>query len=154
MHPQILENYKLAELMQILSTSKSGELWVVRFVPFLVNDFKKCNAVSLFKKNGIFRKKETLTNEEFNNILLELSSAGYEDLRMVRQKNEVILFFTFNDNDGVLNGIEGAIKKINASIHIQAGMSRIDIDRCCVVASKTWEEPNRPRGFYFIEDLT
>jgi hypothetical protein len=152
MRPKILQNYKNEDLSKMLSNSKSGELWIVRFVPFLWNDFNKCNAVSIYKKKGIF-KKETLTNEEYDEMLVGLSAAGYENLRMVKNINQVILFYTLNDSDGALKGIKSDIKTINKSIQVVAGVCDIDKDRCCIVKNKSWELNLRPKGFYTIEDL-
>jgi hypothetical protein len=152
MRPKILQNYKNEDLSKMLSNSNSGELWIVRFVPFLWNDFNKCNAVSIYKKNGIF-KKETLTNEEYDEMLVGLSAAGYENLRMVKNTNQVILFYTLNDGDGALKGIKSDIKNINKSVQVAAGLCDIDKDRCCIVKNKSWDSNLRPKGFYTIEDL-
>ncbi len=152
MRPKILKNYKNKELEVMLTNSKSGELWITRFVPLLWGDIDDGNAVSLYKKNGLFRK-ENLTVEEFNAVLNALNEAEFEEICLLNQNNSVLVFSKYKDHIGSINGIQQVIKKVSNEIKITCGVSYIDTDRCCIVANKSWDDANKPRGLYTLEDL-
>jgi hypothetical protein len=153
MRPKILKNYKNEELEVMLRNSKSGELWITKFIPLRWGDIEHSNAVSLYKKNGFFNK-ETLTVEEFNAIFNALNESGFEEICLLKQDKYVLVFSKYKDQIGSINGIQQVIKKVSNEIKIRCGISYIDTDRCCIVANKNWDDANKPRGLYTLEDLS
>jgi hypothetical protein len=112
MRPKILKNYQNEQLKDMLANSKSGELWVSRFIPLRWADIKQGNAVALYKKNGFFGK-ETLTVDEFNDVFNAINKAGFEEICLIKQDKYVLVFSKYRDKIGSINGLDKVIKDVS-----------------------------------------
>jgi hypothetical protein len=65
----------------------------------------------------------------------------------------VLVFSKYRDKIVSINGLDKVIKDVSNEIKISSGISYIDIDRCCIVAHKNWDDGNKPLGIYTIDDL-
>ena len=66
-----------------------------------------------------------------------------------------MIFDTFNDQKGCLVNVYEKIKLLPNKFKIVLGVSFFDKDRVVIVKDKFWEnEDKRPKGYYFIDDLT
>ena len=153
MRPKILKDYKNEQLEVMLANSKTGELWISKFVPLPWGGVEHSNAMKLYKKNG-FLRRETLTADEFNQLFNAINEAGYEEICLLKQEKYVLIFSKYKDSKGTLKGIEQVINKVSDKIEMKYGISYIDTDRCCIVANKNWDDGNKPLGIYTMEELS
>ena len=101
MRPPILSKYPVDKIISNFKSSKEKEMWIVRFIPQILNKQKiNANAISVMKRISLLRL-EPLTNQETDKIKKLMVEIGREDIKCVRQteakqKNVLIFFFSID----------------------------------------------------------
>jgi hypothetical protein len=158
MRPPILTKYPVENLIANLKDSKDAMVWVIRFIPQILNKQKiHANAISLVKRISLF-KKQPITDDDIQKLENHLKEIGRDDLTCARQtynrKENVLVFCKHDDAPETIDGIERHIYRIIPNAKLKFGVSDINRDRCCIVKKKTWKtEKDRPTGVYSIADL-
>ena len=158
MRPPILTKYPVENLIANLKDSKDAMVWVIRFIPQILNKQKiHANAISLVKRISLF-KKQPITDDDIQKLENHLKEIGRDDLTCTRQtdnrKENVLVFCKHDDAPETIDGIERHIYRIIPNAKLRFGVSDINRDRCCIVKKKTWKtEKDRPTGVYSIADL-
>jgi len=158
MRPPILTKYPVEQIITNLKASKEKELWVVRFIPQILNKEKiNANAISLMKRVSLL-KLEPLTDKEIEKIQKHLKEVGRDDLVFSRQtekrKKNILIFCANDDAPESIDGIERHIYRIIPNAKLKFGVSDINRDRCRIVKKRFWKtDKDRPTGVYSISDL-
>ena len=158
MRPPILTKYPIDQIVTNLKASKNKDVWVVRFIPQLLNKEKiNANAISLMKRVSLL-KLEPVTNQEIEKIRKHLNDIGRDDLIFNRQtekrKKNILIFCAHDDAPESIDGIERHIYRVIPNAKLKFGVSDINRDRCRIVKKKFWKsEKERPTGVYSIADL-
>ena len=85
MRPPILSKYPVDKIISNFKLSKEKEMWIVRFIPQILNKQKiNANAISVMKRISLLRL-EPLTNQETDKIKKLMMEIGREDIKCVRQ---------------------------------------------------------------------
>jgi hypothetical protein len=85
MRPPILTKYPVEQIITNLKASKEKDVWIVRFIPQILNKEKiNANAISLMKRVSLL-KLEPLTDQEIEKIRKHLKEIGRDDLVFSRQ---------------------------------------------------------------------
>jgi len=85
MRPPILSKYPVDKIISNFKSSKEKEMWIVRFIPQILNKQKiNANAISVMKRISLLRL-EPLTNQETDKIKKLMVEIGREDIKCVRQ---------------------------------------------------------------------
>jgi|TARA_B110000459_G_C16489979_1_gene438345 hypothetical protein len=158
MRPPILTKYPVEQIITNLKASKEKEVWVVRFIPQILNKEKiNANAISLMKRVSLL-KLEPLTDKEIEKIQKHLKEVGRDDLVFSRQtekrKKNILIFCAHDDAPESIDGIERHIYRIIPNAKLKFGVSDINRDRCRIVKKRFWKtDKDRPTGVYSISDL-
>jgi len=158
MRPPILTKYPIDQIITNLKVSKEKDVWIVRFIPQLLNKEKiNANAISLMKRVSLI-KLEPVSNQEIEKIRKHLKDIGRDDLIFNRQtekrKKNILIFCSHDDAPESIDGIERHIYRIIPNAKLKFGVSDINRDRCRIVKRKFWKsEKDRPTGVYSISDL-
>ena len=158
MRPPILTKYPVEQIITNLKASKEKEVWVVRFIPQILNKEKiNANAISLMKRVSLL-KLEPLTDKEIEKIQKHLKEVGRDDLVFSRQtekrKKNILIFCANDDAPESIDGIERHIYRIIPNAKLKFGVSDINRDRCRIVKKRFWKtDKERPTGVYAISDL-
>jgi hypothetical protein len=158
MRPPILTKYPVEQIITNLKASKEKEVWVVRFIPQILNKEKiNANAISLMKRVSLL-KLEPLTDKEIEKIQKHLKEVGRDDLVFSRQtekrKKNILIFCANDDAPESIDGIERHIYRIIPNAKLKFGVSDINRDRCRIVKKRFWKtDKDRPTGVYSISDL-
>jgi len=158
MRPPILTKCPVENLIADLKDSKDAMVWVIRFIPQILNKQKiHANAISLVKRISLF-KKQPITDDDIQKLKNHLKEIGRDDLTCARQtdnrKENALVFCKHDDAPETIDGIERHIYRIIPNAKLKFGVSDINRDRCCIVKKKTWKtEKDRPTGVYSIADL-
>ena len=102
MRPPILSKYPVDKIISNFKSSKEKEMWIVRFIPQILNKQKiNANAISVMKRISLLRL-EPLTNQETDKIKKLMMEIGREDIKCVRQteskqKNVLIFWIGLNE---------------------------------------------------------
>ena len=158
MRPPILTKYPVEQIITNLKASKEKELWIVRFIPQILNKEKiNANAISLMKRVSLL-KLEPLTDKEIEKIKKHLKEVGRDDLVFSRQtekrKKNILIFCSHDDAPESIDGIERHIYRIIPNAKLKFGVSDINRDRCRIVKKRFWKiDKDRPTGVYSISDL-
>ena len=158
MRPPILTKYPVAQIITNLKASKEKEVWIVRFIPQILNKEKiNANAISLMKRVSLL-KLEPLTDKEIEKIQKHLKEVGRDDLVFSRQtekrKKNKLIFCAHDDAPESIDGIERHIYRIIPNAKLKFGVSDINRDRCRIVKKRFWKtDKDRPTGVYSISDL-
>ena len=158
MRPPILTKYPVAQIITNLKASKEKEVWIVRFIPQILNKEKiNANAISLMKRVSLL-KLEPLTDKEIEKIQKHLKEVGRDDLVFSRQtekrKKNILIFCANDDAPESIDGIERHIYRIIPNAKLKFGVSDINRDRCRIVKKRFWKtDKDRPTGVYSISDL-
>lgn len=141
-------------LEEIFQATSKESIWINRFIPLIFSNIKDANAIILKVNTGIFSSR-TLTPKEHNELIDELKHLGFKDLTYTKYAEDTLIFDTFNDEKGCLVNVYEKIKLLPNKFKIVLGVSFFDKDRVVIVKDKFWEnEDKRPKGYYFIDDLT
>jgi len=141
-------------LENIFETTSNPTIWLNRFVPIPFQNIKDANAIMLKVKTGIFSSR-MLSIEEHAEVANDLKRIGFKTLTYSRNTTGTMIVDTLNDSLGCLVDVHEKIKLFPAKFKIKLGISNIDRDRVVIVKEKFWDsEDKRPKGYYFIEDLT
>ena len=158
MRPPILTKYPAEQIIKNLKASKEKDVWIVRFIPQILNKEKiNANAISLMKRVSLLRL-EPISDQEVEKIRRHLKEIGRDDLVCVRQiekrQKNIIIFCAHDDAPETIDGIERHIYRIIPNAKLKFGASDINRDRCCVVKRKFWKtDKDRPTGIYSINEL-
>lgn len=158
MRPPILTKYPVEQIITNLKASKEKEVWIVRFIPQILNKEKiNANAISLMKRVSLL-KLEPLTDKEIEKIKKHLKEVGRDDLVFSRQtekrKKNILIFCANDDAPESIDGIERHIYRIIPNAKLKFGVSDINRDRCRIVKKRFWKtDKDRPTGVYSISDL-
>jgi len=158
MRPPILTKYPVEQIITNLKASKEKEVWIVRFIPQILNKEKiNANAISLMKRVSLL-KLEPLTDKEIEKIQKHLKEVGRDDLVFSRQtekrKKNILIFCANDDAPESIDGIERHIYRIIPNAKLKFGVSDINRDRCRIVKKRFWKtDKDRPTGVYSISDL-
>lgn len=158
MRPPILSKYPAEQIIRNLKASKEKDVWIVRFIPQILNKEKiNANAISLMKRVSLLRL-EPISDQELEKIRRHLKEIGRDDLVCVRQmekrQKNIIIFCAHDDAPETIDGIERHIYRIIPNAKLKFGASDINRDRCCVVKRKFWKtDKDRPTGIYSINEL-
>jgi hypothetical protein len=158
MRPPILSKYPAEQIIRNLKASKEKDVWIVRFIPQILNKEKiNANAISLMKRVSLLRL-EPISDQELEKIRRHLKEIGRDDLVCVRQmekrQKNIIIFCAHDDAPETIDGIERHIYRIIPNAKLKFGASDINRDRCCIVKRKFWKtDKDRPTGIYSINEL-
>jgi len=158
MRPPILSKYPVDKIISNFKSSKEKEMWIVRFIPQILNKQKiNANAISVMKRISLLRL-EPLTNQETDKIKKLMIEIGREDIKCVRQteakQKNVLIFCGHDDAPESIDGIERYIYRIIPNAKLKFGVADMNRDRCCIVKDKYWEsDKKRPTGVYSLADL-
>jgi len=158
MRPPILTKYPAEQIIKNLKASKEKDVWIVRFIPQILNKEKiNANAISLMKRVSLLRL-EPISDQEVEKIRRHLKEIGRDDLVCVRQiekrQKNIIIFCAHDDAPETIDGIERHIYRIIPNAKLKFGASDINRDRCCIVKRKFWKtDKDRPTGIYSINEL-
>jgi len=158
MRPPILTKYPAEQIIKNLKASKEKDVWIVRFIPQILNKEKiNANAISLMKRVSLLRL-EPISDQEVEKIRRHLKEIGRDDLVCVRQiekrQKNIIIFCAHDDAPETTDGIERHIYRIIPNAKLKFGASDINRDRCCIVKRKFWKtDKDRPTGIYSINEL-
>ena len=110
-------------------------MWIVRFIPQLLNKQKiNANAISVMKRISLLRL-EPLTNQETDKIKKLMMEIGRDDIVCVRQteskQKNVLIFCGHDDAPESIDGIERYIYRIIPNAAMRRYLGRPFADRSC-----------------------
>ena len=141
-------------LAELLESSPNGAIWLNRFIPLMFQNIKDANAILMKAKTGFFSSK-VLTEEEHASAINDLLNLGFSNLTYTKHASGMLIFDTLNDSLGCLADAYKELKSSSKNLKISLGISYIGRDRTVIVKEKFWnDEDQRPKGHYFIDELT
>jgi hypothetical protein len=133
----------------------SEDVWIVRFVPNLINTKHAANALKVFNRGKLGANHE-VKDEELLKITTRVAEVHGDSVIVTRVRSgDVLLFGRFSDApEELIHGAFVMIKELLPSIKIKYGVSSIDRDRVFITTRPWWHSAEeKPLGFYAYEDI-